>query len=143
MADLTIKNLVVTDNESGLVHIVEADLSDGKTTKRCHVEFIDMPMFDAEGELRMDAVGSMLMAKFTEPEFVPPKPDPDAKPEPMPEPIEVEPVAIDPDYLAERKAKLATLKTQVAAAPKTITVKGYGLAEAVAAPIEEEPIKEG
>jgi hypothetical protein len=120
MADLTISNLKVGENESGLVHYAEATVSDGKTSKLCHVEFIDMPLTDGKGALRMDAVGSMLMAAYTAPEFVNPPQEEGGE---FDVPEEVEPPEFTAEYVAERKIKLTVLKAEAAKLPKTIVVK--------------------
>lgn len=132
MGDLTITNLKVGENESGLVHWCEATLSDGKKAKDVRVEFIDMPLVDDQGKLRMDAVGSMLQAAYLAPEFV--NPPPEENGEDIEEPIEDEPMEIDEEYLARRRERLNALKSEAAKLGKTITVKDALTTSAEVAP---------
>lgn len=150
MGDITIGKPIVGENESGLVHWAEAEVSDGIITKLCHVEFIDMPLVDENGELRMDAVGSMLLSKFYEPEYVEPEPELDefGKPikiEPLEEPMIEEPViftAEQIEYIGQRKTKLAILQKAVAKMPDVKVIQDAAMPIDIE-PIKEEPIKEG
>jgi hypothetical protein len=120
---LVIEDLAVGENESGLVHWAEAAING----KRCHCEFIDMPMFDDGGKnLRMDAVGSMLTQKYYEPPYVEPPKDLKEKSIPV-EIVDAEPVLIDPKVVADRRATLAVLnqKAQLWNQPKTEFVKDW------------------
>ncbi len=115
--DITITNLTIRENHSGLLYVAECDMVAGRKKTHVSAPFIDMPMFDEKGNLHMGGVGDLLRRAYEE-TLRPPaieKPAEKIPYEKIPEPVETQEIVIPAEVRDARREKLYVLQSKVTA----------------------------